>query len=69
MLRWGRGGRGRRQVQRPWGKVCSRYVEGAAKRTVWREAAERERENRRMRGDRGNVVPDHVKSYRLLQGF
>lgn len=44
MLRWGRGGRGRRQVQRPWGKVCARYVEGTAKRTVWRGAAERERE-------------------------
>ena len=53
-----------------WKEPGAKYVwlaQGTARRSVRRGVSERE--SGRIRNDKGNVVLDHVETYRLLQGF
>ena len=68
---WIFGGGGAEQTgESMWKESGAKYAwlaQGTARRPVKREVSERE--SRRMRSDKGNVVLDHVEPYKLLQGF
>lgn len=59
MLIWGGG-----EICKRPGTKYAQPAERTEKRPVWRGVTMRE--NRKMRGDRGNVVSGHVNPYRLL---